>query len=823
MPVREEDTIIVGRDGKKIVKPRKTPYTWNGLKDASNDPAQIEAWFDKWPNALVGINTGMSGLVCLDIDMGGDDSTGEVHDGWGNLEELDLIDDLPPTFEYQTPRGGTHMIYVDPQTAPLGPTQNHEMPNGVKVNDVDRRGGASYFLWHGDEVPASRDVFGAPPAWLLTPARESSTGAESSFGGSNAEWLAKCVEGAADVEVSEALEVMASKQGSITHQEMIEFQRYLIGRAADHLAPGIPETLAAFREIYTDFPAEQGKDWGREFDISLAGAIKKYGAFATGPRDIPTYDHVPALLAHGEEFVALMQSLPSEVSTASLLQHVKKVIHAALEKGSEPIEAAALAWWSSAARAVGGIRESASAEEATANLWNTTWTVFIHGLEDQEATAPEAIVETQAVRLLSNRERSTLARWWGDEFMEAIAATHSIVTEPYYRMNRWMILSMLFGSHAHLQFEDAGRVPLNFYGMNLGPTKTGKSDAVKIILDIADSFFSLDSTDNPDIGGDATAAALQQALILRDGKASLFHTDEADMILRQWADQKGEFRGMKQRVTDYWGGRVGAMQRATMKEMSGKSAKTSLSVLLTGVQEKVAEAIEPGDWETGFLNRFVVASGFYKETTPEQNRRRPVRGGGTAAVARASSAAHVKSWADRFRQTINMHFPEDTVIDIADDVLDRHIETDRKLREIAGKQLHKERVFATIGQGRMELTILKCAALVAASDKRRRIEMPDYLIALEQAEEWVANAIWLVNETDLTAWDRVVAKMASQVEHHGGRMEMTRLHRLTGFGDFQNIKRVLAELEARGIGETVKDPIGGTEVFQLTKTKGGEQ
>jgi hypothetical protein len=52
------------------LRPRsKTPLTPNGFKDASNDPAQIKAWWAQHPTANIGIATGeISGLWVLDID-----------------------------------------------------------------------------------------------------------------------------------------------------------------------------------------------------------------------------------------------------------------------------------------------------------------------------------------------------------------------------------------------------------------------------------------------------------------------------------------------------------------------------------------------------------------------------------------------------------------------------------------------------------------------------------------------------------------------------------------------------------------------------------
>jgi hypothetical protein len=47
-------------------KPGKHPRTRHGLRDASTDPAQIQAWWATWPNANVGVIT--RDLVVVDVD-----------------------------------------------------------------------------------------------------------------------------------------------------------------------------------------------------------------------------------------------------------------------------------------------------------------------------------------------------------------------------------------------------------------------------------------------------------------------------------------------------------------------------------------------------------------------------------------------------------------------------------------------------------------------------------------------------------------------------------------------------------------------------------
>ena len=47
----------------------KHPRTGHGHRDASTDPQQIRRWWAMWPDANIGIASGESGLVVIDVDV----------------------------------------------------------------------------------------------------------------------------------------------------------------------------------------------------------------------------------------------------------------------------------------------------------------------------------------------------------------------------------------------------------------------------------------------------------------------------------------------------------------------------------------------------------------------------------------------------------------------------------------------------------------------------------------------------------------------------------------------------------------------------------
>ena len=115
----------------------KHPRTRHGFKDASNDPERVAAWWDRWPDANIGVATGAgSGLVVLDIDP--------RNDGGDSLAELERLNGaLRETPMVLTGGGGQHYYFRRP--------------------DGDTRKGRSGYR-HGVDVKADGGYVVAPPS-----------------------------------------------------------------------------------------------------------------------------------------------------------------------------------------------------------------------------------------------------------------------------------------------------------------------------------------------------------------------------------------------------------------------------------------------------------------------------------------------------------------------------------------------------------------------------------------------------------------------------------------------------------------------------------
>ena len=84
----------------------KEPLTPSGHHDATVDVDTIRAWWERWPDANIGVASKPSGLVVLDVDVAGD------RGGRESLKALSGEMELPDTAVARTGSGGLHVIYA---------------------------------------------------------------------------------------------------------------------------------------------------------------------------------------------------------------------------------------------------------------------------------------------------------------------------------------------------------------------------------------------------------------------------------------------------------------------------------------------------------------------------------------------------------------------------------------------------------------------------------------------------------------------------------------------------------------------------------------
>ena len=152
------------------IKPRgKQPLTRHGFKDATTDPDRITDWWQTWPDANIGIPTGISGCGYDILDVDG--ATG-MQD-WAGIKHADC----PPDCSAETfcPAPGPFQIHARAWTpgdgVDRGPGRHLYIPatgsgNTTRIHglSIDLRGEGGYVV-----APPSVGLSGVRYAWLTRP------------------------------------------------------------------------------------------------------------------------------------------------------------------------------------------------------------------------------------------------------------------------------------------------------------------------------------------------------------------------------------------------------------------------------------------------------------------------------------------------------------------------------------------------------------------------------------------------------------------------------------------------------------------------------
>jgi len=120
---------------------KKSPLTTNGFKDASSDKQVINDWWDKHPDANIGLPTGKTNnLVVVDVDVKND------ADGMASLKQLQDECGEFDTRVVHTPSGGLHFYFKYPQDVDTIKNRTNMKPG------IDIRADGGYVIAPGSSI-----------------------------------------------------------------------------------------------------------------------------------------------------------------------------------------------------------------------------------------------------------------------------------------------------------------------------------------------------------------------------------------------------------------------------------------------------------------------------------------------------------------------------------------------------------------------------------------------------------------------------------------------------------------------------------------------
>lgn len=766
----------------------KTPLTPHGHKDASLDPNVIMDWWGKFPEAKVGVACGKSGIIVADID------TKNGVDGWSSLDEAWL--DLGEPYSYETGTGGSHLVYRVPEGLNLAPHVNYRGMKGVDV-----RAGESWVLWAGG-VPA-REELNEAPQWLLD---ESKPRTIEGFDGTIQEWYANLVPGEPNVMVRRAMERIGN---DLSHEEMVAktFEAIRLGCEG---ATGVPELIDALEEAWMNRPAENHTTpesaWEYKFQEALLGGIEKYGDAISLLKDLPEYNI--GLVPKG-----ISDSL---VTTPGGKAEFSRLLGELVKETQDDNRILSILW-------------NAPATRDLARDWGLQ---FVYKRIQDARVRPEPTRENPRIEekraaesegkdtdlnLLTDEERDYLkTRPTFVDHVEQYAVQSGYDQLSYFRATGWNMLSLTMGLRGYIPVSSTHRFGVNLWQIIMGYSGTGKSISDNFQTQVLDLVMSDDLETPYDLGADSSIQGLHLALLQRDGVPSLFAADEASGWFKRLKSSDWT-TGMEDVLSDFYMGRVSPSNKISLKEYRGKSATTSLCMLMYATPDRLAETLTLDQFLSGFLARVMWTYGNPRVETDEMF---DIFKDSAGEIQDVETAPKVVRDIASDLVTARAHFRTPVALQPTAEAKDRIAEAYRKLY----KTLQSEKNWNILEPAvtRHAEVFIKVAGLCAMYRGDSTIELGDVLHAVKQVEEWAKNLVRVAEHITVGEFQQRCAEAEAYIRQLGGSATATKIYHRFGnwiTRDAKEIDNVLVYLTQSGIvnrddktgGGVVKYVLNGSE------------
>lgn len=512
--------------------------------------------------------------------------------------------------------------------------------------------------------------------------------------------------------------------------------------------------------------------------------------------DLPAYGNVIAKLNH--ELLELVTSEPKPDQDRSRLRY--RMLCDLFRAGLSFEEVLSVAWHAPASRkwseedprGISGLAsEAVKAMSDAVQPKSEPSDPFGAGSDEDDELAIEKPVvlltdeeREQAHEVPADKKYNNFISWY------ELHATQSLPHDnrSYDRLNAWMILSMAYMDIGYIPRKGNVRGCLNFFGMTLGETTTGKSSSLSLAKQVWRELFHDDPEFN--LGGNASETALVRRLHDRDGRPSLFQSDEAAGVLKVWTVQDWS-GGMRERINELYDGEVNPLLRAGKGESIVKTSRAMFDVFLQGTQKGVLQYMTPELFDSGFIPRFIYAIGKPRHT--DYNSYEVQEGDPTAAaggfdpVARAMAAQLRAS-----RKAIREFYQGEAPIVMSEDA--------KKRLQNAGyaldKEYRKHPLWEMIQPSiiRWMVNVHKASCLLAMDDRRTEVSLTDMLQALEHGEEWFTNLLRIISRLSAGAQERATNDIYGFINSKGGRVGEPALYRrFPGFKgwEFEDYIKVL--------------------------------
>ena len=755
------------------------PYTENGFKNAVSSEEDLAAiWRD---DALIGVYTGASGIIVLDLDMKVSPEGDVLVDGFTSLDEAWL--DVPETFAYDSRNGlGRHLVYLAPEGKNLPRQMGYRGMKGV-----DRCSGQGYVAWMGG-VPQPGEMAEAPE-WLLD---EKKVREKHNYQGDVSNWFEGLVPGAPNALVRKAMERAQERfeefGNDFNHGQMVELQFNFVRLGAEG-NPGVPEALEFLEELFhsrQDVHSRTPDEWDEEWQEALHSAVDQYGDAIALLKDLPEYSI--GLVPKG-----ISDSL---VTTPGGKAEFSRLLGELVKETQDDNRILSVLW-------------NCPATKDLARDWGLEFTA--KRIEDarvrpeptrenpriEEKRAAESEGKDTDLKLLTDEERAWLAtRPTFVDHVEQYAVQSGYDQLSYFRATGWNMLSLAMGLRGYIPVSATHRFGVNLWQIIMGYSGTGKSISDNFQTQVLDLVMSDDLETPYDLGADSSIQGLHLALLQRDNVPSLFTADEASGWFKRLKSNDWT-TGLEDSLSDWYLGRVSPSNKISLKELRGKSATTSLCMLMYATPDRLAETLTLDQFLSGFLARVMWTYGNPRVETDEMF---DIFKDSAGEVQDVETAPKVVRDIAADLVTARAHFRTPVALQPTAEAKERIAEAYRKLY----KTLQSEKNWNILEPAvtRHAEVIIKVAGLCAMYRGASTIEVGDVLHAVKQVEEWAKNLVRVAEHITVGEFQQRCAEAEAYIRQLGGSATATKIYHRFGswiVRDAKEIDNVLVYMVSSGI------------------------
>lgn len=741
------------------LKPDGRPYTENGFKNATRDPNLIADAWENHPDALIGVFTGGSGLIVLDLDFKVDEQGNVLTDGFESLAEAWL--EVPDTYAYDSRNGlGRHLVY----RAPEG---NYPRSMGYRgMKGVDRCSGNGYVAWMGG-VPAEGEIADAPE-WILDQKEARST---AQYEGTLKSWYEDLTPGEPNALVRKAMERATQKfeelGNDFSHSDFVELQFELVRLGAE-ANPGVPEALDHLEELFLSREGAHSRpedEWAGEWAEALQSAIEKYGDAIELLKSLPEYN--VGILPEGINDGDVLRKDTGKPGFSKLL--------AALVKASEDdLRITSILW-------------NCPATKDLAREWGLQ---FVHKRVQDARVKPEPTRENPrleeareveqfspelaSTELLTPEEREYISkRPTFVDHVEAMAKGMEYDQFAYFRAAGWSVLSMAMSFQGFVPEGGAGKHGLNFWNTIIGDSGTGKTLVQQIRDMMLRKLFEHErgaGVPYYDLGSDSSPQGLHAALLERDMRPSILSGDEAADFFTSIKNQKNN-ASFPETLTKWSNGDVPPANKMTMKDdLKGKAAKTAFSMQFFSTRKNLIASLDRGMFEKGFLARMTWTLGNPKPKTDDiYDIEQP-----DEEVTMNSMPPEIEALVADLMSARAFLGGENVALKATKPALKRLGEAYKRMDKVAQTRQNYELTGPSVI--RLKDTMLKCAGMCALYREDTQINEQDALHAIRAVEEWFTNLFIVADWVSEGDFQRNCAEIESWVrDQKGAKASGTRI------------------------------------------------